>query len=117
MKKSIEECNKKRLLEDCHTKENGTLTIKSKTAHIIDKIKNPSYQRKPLNKILQLTKQETKTLIIAHFRMLECGRNFKGTMKENCDTCGCVGNEEHRFNNFMRYVETNYHGRYRQYKV
>ena len=75
VKKTIEERNKNRLLEDCHKKENGTLVVKSKTAHIIDRIENPSYQRKPLNVILQLTKQETKTLIIARYRMLECGRN------------------------------------------
>ena len=109
VKKSVEECNKNRLLEECHTKSNGTLTKKSKTAHIIEKIENPSYQRKPLDEILQLTKQETKTLIIARFRMLECGRNFKGTMTEKCNTCGCVDDEEHRLNNCTKYVGTNYH--------
>ena len=90
MKKAIEKRNRDRLLEECHTKENGTLVMKSKTAHIIDKIENPSYQRKPLNEIVQLTKQETKTLIISRFRMLECGKSFKGTMKEICDTCAVV---------------------------
>ena len=109
VKKSIEERNKNRLHEDCHKKENGTLSKKSKTAHIIDMIENPSYQRKPLGEIVQLTKQETKTLIIARFRMLECGRNFKGTMKEICDTCGCADDEEHRLNSCIKFVDINYH--------
>ena len=83
--------------------------MKSKTAHIIDKIENPSYQRKPLDEILHLTKRETKTLIISRFRMLECGNNFKGTMKITCDTCGCVDDEEHQLNQCRRFVHTNYH--------
>ena len=108
VKKSVEELNKNRLHEDCHTNVNGTMVRKSKTAHIIDRIENPSYQRKPLGEILQLTKKETKTLIIARFRMLECGRNFKGTMKDTCDICGCVDDEEHRLNICKRFTKTNY---------
>ena len=108
VKKSVEELNKNRLHEDCHTNVNGTMVRKSKTAHIIDRIENPSYQRKPLGEILQLNKKETKTLIIARFRMLECGRNFKGTMKDTCDTCGCVDDEEHRLNICIRFTNTNY---------
>ena len=50
-----------------------------------------------------------QTLITARFRMQQCGRNFKGTIKENCDTCGCVNDEEHRFNSCIRFVNTNYH--------
>ena len=61
VKKSLEEHNKKRLLENCHKKENWTLVKKNKTAHIIDRIENTSYQRKALGEILQLTKQETDT--------------------------------------------------------
>ena len=41
--------------------------------------------------------------------MLECGKNFEGTMKEICDTCGCVDDEEHRLNQCMRFVRTNDH--------
>ena len=108
VKRAIEKRNKLRLLEECHIKENGIQTRKSKTAHIIERIEDPHYQRKPTEEILHLTKQETKTLIIARFRMLECGRNFKGTMNNICEMCGCVDDEEHRLNSCINYVETNY---------
>ena len=28
--------------------------------------------------------------------MLECGRNMKGTMTENCTTCNLIDDEQHR---------------------
>ena len=30
--------------------------------------------------------------------MLECGNNYKGTMKQICETCNCVDDESHRLN-------------------
>ena len=41
--------------------------------------------------------------------MLECGNNFKGTMKVTCDTCGCVDDDEHWLNQCLRFLHTNYH--------
>ena len=44
---------------------------------------------------MSLTKRETKMLIIARFGMLECGKNFKGTMNEICLNCNTRDTEEH----------------------
>ena len=36
--------------------------------------------------------------------MLECGTNFKGTMKTNCKTCNVTDDESHRLNNCPTYT-------------
>ena len=40
--------------------------------------------------------------------MLECGKNYKGTMKETCDTCAVIDNENHRLNECTLWKQTNY---------
>ena len=45
---------------------------------------------------------------MARFGMLECGKNFKGTMKEMCATCDAIDNEEHRLNECVSFRSTNY---------
>ena len=35
--------------------------------------------------------------------MLECGRNFKGTLQETCVSCNTVDNEDHRLNHCVKY--------------
>ena len=39
--------------------------------------------------------------------MLECGKNFKGTMSERCSTCAVVDDENHRLNECFLWKETN----------
>ena len=56
------------------------------------------YGRGVTPEILLCNKQETKTLITARFGMLECGKNFKGTMSETCNRCNVVDDENHRLN-------------------
>ena len=36
--------------------------------------------------------------------MLECGTNFKGTLKTNCKTCNVTDNESHRLNDCPTYT-------------
>ena len=59
--------------------------------------------------VTKLSKQDTKTLMIARYGMLECGKNFKGTMSEMCNTCNCPDDEEHRLNICQLYCLTNHH--------
>ena len=66
------------------------------------------YTRKPQREILYLTKNETKTLIIARYRMLECGINYKGTMKSQCDLCNCEDEENHQLNICERWRQYNF---------
>ena len=109
VKKSIEDQNKTRLINECHKFTDGIRTRKTKTAHIIDKIENPSYTRQPQEEFKHLSKQETKTLMIARFGMLECGKNFKGTMSKMCSVCcNIVDDEEHRLNICPKYNQHNY---------
>ena len=105
----IEIRNRKMLIEECHKKEGDEQVPKTKTKHILDTINNETYCRTIQRELVECNKQETKTLIIARFKMLECGRNYKGTIKEICDECKIVDDENHRinhcpkYNNFNRY--------------
>ena len=40
--------------------------------------------------------------------MLECGNNFKGTMRPICISCDVVDNEYHRLNECSRFTSTNF---------
>ena len=107
VKAVIEQKNKERIQADLYKQENGNDIPKTKTKSIIEKINDPNYLRKPEDEILYLTKNETKSLIIARYGMLECGKNFKGTMKPVCDTCEVVDNEYHRLNDCPKWSSTN----------
>ena len=106
---AIEQRNKEKLIEECHKTENNSKIRKTKTAFIVDELLHPAYQRKPTTEILHLTKQETKTLITARFSMLECGKNFKGTMQEVCSQCNKIDDEEHRLNYCSRFNNYNFY--------
>ena len=108
VKSAIENENKSRLINECHKQSDSETTRKTKTAHIVDKITDPSYSRQPQKELKNLTKQETKILIIARFGMLECGKNYKGTLSELCSLCCCLDDEEHRLNNCPKYDQTNF---------
>ena len=61
-----------------------------------------------MREILNSTKQETKTIIIARYSMLECGKNYKGTLKEICDVCKTLDDENHRINYCTRWRDVNF---------
>ena len=42
--------------------------------------------------------------------MLECGLNFKGSMKPECVACGCPDDEEHRLNHCIKCEHNNFRG-------
>ena len=70
----------------------------------MNQIKDGSYNCEPPPELTTSTKLRTKTLIIARAGMLECGRNFKGSIPETCKTCGVLDDKNHRMN-----VCTNWH--------
>ena len=105
---AIEKSNKKRLLEDLHTMKEGNISArKTKTAFIVDSIEKTDYNRKPLSEIMHFSKRETKTIIIARYGMLECGRNYKGTQSEICNECNIIDDENHRLNHCTKYRNIN----------
>ena len=48
-----------------------------------------------------------KTTMIARFRMLECGTNYKGTHNHICTACNVIDDEEHRLNHCSLWRDTN----------
>ena len=46
-------------------------------------------------------------LIVSRFHMLECGKNFKGTLPEICPACNTTDDEQHRLNYCTRFRSTN----------
>ena len=107
VKQKIEEKNRQKLIEDCYKKENGTKKKMTKTAHILEILNDAEYTRKPCTDIITCTKQEAKTIMIARFRMLQCGTNFKGTSSETCLTCKQRDDEDHRINNCKKNRDMN----------
>ena len=44
---------------------------------------------------------------MARYGRLVCGVNFKGTLKEICDTCCSIDNEKHRLNICLKWNDMN----------
>ena len=107
VEEKIECKNRTRLIDDCHKMVDGQKIRKTKTSHIVDTIQADAYTRKPLPELQQLTKRETKTIIISRYGMLECGTNFKNTRSVLCTTCKTSDNEDHRLNHCIRYRTVN----------
>ena len=74
------------------------MKIKSKTANILKQIETKNYERKANKEIIESNKLDARTIIMARYGMLLCGKNYKGTLKENCDQCNIIDNEDHRLN-------------------
>ena len=94
----IDKKNKERLQEDCHETSKGTTKEKTKTKTILTRITEEGYKRQPRPEILRTTKHEAKTIVIARYGMLQCGKNYKGTMNEICNECDILDDEDHRLN-------------------
>ena len=105
---ATEKKHKSELIDRCYKQENGINIAKTKTSSILPELEDDSYKRKPIQEILSLTKKECKALIIARYGMLECGKNFRGTLTERCITCNTIDNEEHRLNECTKYSHNNY---------
>ena len=105
---AIEKSNTQRLLDECHKYEQGEKIRKTKTAHIVDAIMSTGYQRAISNELLKCNRTETKAIMIARFRMLECGKNFKGTQSAICSVCSILDDEAHRLNYCTQFEHINY---------
>ena len=104
---TIERKNKDRLLQMCLKNDNGIQVPKTKTETIVKKLESDHYKRGPESEFLKMTKNETKTVMIARYGMLACGKNFKGSESELCPTCNKKDDENHRLNNCIRWRTTN----------
>ena len=68
------------------------------------------YTEGPEKEVLQSSKYEAKTIIIARYGMLECGNNFKGTLSPHCRTCDTKDDENHRINKCPLWSKRNLNG-------
>ena len=103
----IDKKNKERLQEDCHETSKGTTKEKTKTKTILTRITEEGYKRQPRPEILRTTKHEAKTIVIARYGMLQCGKNYKGTMNEICNECDILDDEDHRLNYCVKWKDRN----------
>ena len=73
----------------------------------MNQLNDPAYKREPRPELINSTKQETKTIIITRYGMLECGQNFKGTLNQLCNQCNVVDDENHRLNHCIKWRDMN----------
>ena len=99
--------NKERLRENCLKVENGVTKAKTKTTYILGELDNENYTRKPMKEIMYFDRSVARVIILSRFGMLECGRNFKGTLPEKCMQCNELDNENHRLNHCVRWKHAN----------
>ena len=95
---AIEENNRKKLIKNCTTKTPEGIKVNTKTKTIHENLTSPFYKRQTLKEIVKGTKQRTKTILLARHGMLECGKNFKGTIPDICRHCNINDDENHRLN-------------------
>jgi hypothetical protein len=107
VKKAVFTRSREKMKEQCITIKNGETVEKYKTLYFYEKIKDIESDPKPLEEELSQSKQRARIILIARSRMLECGKNFKGTMKEICETCGVMDDENHTINYCVKWKETN----------
>ena len=84
-------------------KVGNTEKVKTKTKFVLHQISEESYSGEPLPEIISSNRLRAKTLIIARSGMLECGKNFKATIPETCNTCMKVDDENHRMNECLNW--------------
>ena len=107
VKSAIEKFNKDKLISNCTTTAPEGPQVNSKTRYIHEILTTTNHTRKPLPELLNLNKQRTRTIMFARTRMLQCGRNYKGTMPELCENCKSPDDENHRLNHCSIWQETN----------
>ena len=105
--RKIEKTNKERLLQSCYKTVDGIKTPKTKKQYMARDLDRREYIRSPDSFILKTTKSEAKTIIMARYGMLQCGKNFKGSDLVNCNTCNVVDDENHRLNYCTKWKDTN----------
>lgn len=67
--------------------------------------KNLELRKNPAKELMNCNKEETKTIIISRYGMLECGKNFKGTKNLECNESSAVDDESHRLNSCIKYSD------------
>ena len=83
------------------------IVTKYKTSHILKDLQQGTSNLRIQTEILRGSRKRTRIIMMAKSRMLLCGKNFKGTLKEICDVCEEVDDENHRINFCKKWSEQN----------
>ena len=108
VQEAAEKANTRKLHEECQSKGRGEAKAKTKTKTIIDKLNQPTYQRKPLEIMKYGSVLVTRALIMGRYGMLKCRANFSsGYGNKSCPKCNTIDDERHRINYCPVYQEIN----------
>ena len=88
--------NGKKMIENCTSTNGQEIKIHTKTKHIHEKLTNNIYSGAPIETLVNGNKLKARTIFLAQNGMLECRRNMKGTIPENCPECNEIDDEQHR---------------------
>ena len=80
VERAICEKNKQKLITNATSLTSQGVKVNTKTVHIHTALTTTPYKREPSKETTNREKQRTKTIIMARSGMLECGKNYKGTM-------------------------------------
>ena len=103
----VEKINQNRLRDECYETKMRVSKAKTKTTFVLEYVDSDQYKRDFMDPIQKLNRYEAKVLILSRFHMLECGKNYKGTLPESCPMCNVSDDEHHRLNHCVRYRSTN----------
>ena len=104
---AVEKINQNKLRDECYETKMGVTKAKTKTIFVLEKVNSADYKRGIMHPIEKLSRYEAKVLILSRFHMLECGKNFKGTLPEICPACNVIDDEQHRLNSCTRFRTIN----------
>ena len=105
---AAEKYNKKKLGNECQTKQRGATKNKTKTISILEQIEKPKYIRRPLPILRELTCVEMRAFVMGRYGMLDCKANFSAKYgSKQCDQCDVEDNEVHRMNDCPLYGSVN----------
>lgn len=107
---AAEKINTQTLINECFKNNNGDRHEKTKTKTILNVISDPSYSRNDYkNAIMLMNKNDAKTIVMARYGMLACGKNYKNQYGgTQCRSCDKIDDENHRINECINFKEINW---------
>ena len=103
--KAIEEANKNKLLSYCIKDRD---IHKTKTKYLVDRLRSDQYVRNIHKPSMNLTRLQSKAIIMARSGMLDCAVNYKNKYKSTtCKECAKIDDENHRINDCKKYSDIN----------
>ena len=109
VKTAIGKANQERLLSQCFK---DRVIEKTKTKYLVHRLQSDEQERTTPKPSMNLTRLQTKAIIMARSGMLDCATNFKNKYKSTiCKECTMPDNENHRINECKKYSSINNHKR------